>query len=123
MAPPLNATEAILTSHAVAITELPLAFILSLLVGLVVFLAVYVICMIQSLDGKLDLIYNKESGKPFNSLKIDNPFKRFTRYWWRNPFTRETSNSSVVGIVLNDDISSAVHNDATSENHTDSEIC
>jgi hypothetical protein len=25
--------------------------------------------------------------------------------------------------VLNDDISSAVHNDATSENHTDSEIC
>lgn len=130
MAPSLNSTEEVYINHTVAVQEVPFAVVLSIIVALIFFLIAYAICCIEGLKGRFDLSVNKETGAPFNQVKIINPFKKMPN--WRNfslssnnPFTRFTDNhtnpsrSDTMGIVLEDHLSHTLD----IENHTDTDTC
>jgi len=50
--------------------------LLVLILSCVCLCGVYFACVSQALKGKLDLVYDEETGRPMHPMRLMNPFKR-----------------------------------------------
>ena len=83
MAPNLNQTELIYTSHTVTAQELPLAFLICVILMFVFMCIIYVICCIGHFQGNFDFPYMYNTNSAVES--IVKTFPKFSNSKRRNP--------------------------------------
>ena len=77
MAPNLNQTELIYTSHIVTAQELPLAFLICVVMIFIFMCFIYIICCIGHFQGNFDIPYMYSTS---NSSVVESIVKKFPKF-------------------------------------------